>query len=252
MRDTPALELMSPASLGVVCFRRRFEGARDEDEIAALNAGIVSSFEQTGRGLVSSTRLHGTYAIRMCVMNHTTGAEDVTDTLDWFATAATPTRAAPQPMRGYAERRADMSSGFGQVTHFDAPTFRDIRLFQSLGDRELDILVRSGQELKLKAGETVIEQWAGTRSFYVILAGSVEIEIGGERVRELGPGQFFGELAALDWGAGFGYVRTANVNARSAARLLVLTPAVLGELVSAAPDVERQIRAAVRERLRPT
>jgi aromatic-L-amino-acid/L-tryptophan decarboxylase len=251
VRDTPELELMSPASLGVVCFRRSFNGVRDEEEIAAFNAGLVSSFEQTGRGLVSSTRLHGRYAIRMCVMNHTTAAQDVTDTLDWFATAATPSRAAAHSLPGYAERRADLSSGFGQASHFNSATLRDIPLFESLGDRELDILERSGRELELQAGETVIDQWAGTRSFYVILAGSVEIDIRGERVTELQPGQFFGELGALDWGAGFGYVRTANVIARSNARLLVLTPAVLGELLAAAPDMERQIRAAVRERLRP-
>jgi hypothetical protein len=32
-------------------------------------------------------------------------------------------------------------------------------------------------------------------------------------------GEFFGELAALDWGAGYGYTRLATVIATSAARL---------------------------------
>jgi aromatic-L-amino-acid decarboxylase len=249
VRDTPTLELLSPASLGIVCFRRRFDGVSDEDEIAALNAELIGSFERTGRGLVSSTRLHGKYAIRMCVMNHTTGPDDVTDTLGWFAHAPTVRRAALQPIARYEDRRADMASGWGQASHLDAPALRAIPLFESLGDRELEVVLRSGREVEVPAGEAVIQRWQGTRNFYVILEGSVEIEVGDERLAELGRGQFFGELAALDWGAGFGYVRTATVVARTGVRLLVLAPAILAELVRAAPDVERQIRAAVRERL---
>src|SRR5215212_6411226 len=71
VRESDALELMSPASLGIVCFRRRFDGVDDEDTLAELNSELVQGFETTGRGLLSSTRLHGRYAIRLCVMNHT-------------------------------------------------------------------------------------------------------------------------------------------------------------------------------------
>ena len=35
-----------------------------------------------------------------------------------------------------------------------------------------------------------------------MLAGTVDVSVEGERIRELGPGEFFGELAALDWGSG--------------------------------------------------
>jgi aromatic-L-amino-acid/L-tryptophan decarboxylase len=182
------------------------------------------------------------------VMNHTTGPGDVTATLDWFANAPTPSRETPQPISRYEDRRADMESGWGQAGHFDTATLRELPLFASLGDRELEVLHRSARELEVGAGEAVIQRWEGTRNFYVILAGRVGIELEDQQ-SELGPGQFFGELAALDWGAGFGYVRTATVVARTDVRLLVLAPAILDELVRAAPEVERQIRAAVRERL---
>ncbi|HWF52222.1 MAG TPA: aminotransferase class V-fold PLP-dependent enzyme [Solirubrobacteraceae bacterium] len=248
VRETPALELLSPATLGIVCFRRSFEGVEEEDEIAVLNAELVGAFEQTGRGLVSSTRLHGKYAIRMCVMNHTTRPDDVRATLDWFAHAATPSREVPQPVSRYEDRRGDMESGWGQANSFDTATLRAIPLFASLDARELEVVQRSARELEIEAGEVVIHRWEGTRNFYVILAGGVAIELDEHRV-ELGPGQFFGELAALDWGAGFGYVRTATVVARTDVRLLVLAPAILDELVRSAPEVDRQIRAAVRERL---
>ncbi len=252
VRDTPTLELLSPASLGIICFRRSFEDTDDEDEIAALNAELISGFERTGRGLVSSTRLHGRYAIRMCVMNHTTGPDDVVSTLDWLAQAPAPAphHGPSQPAPRYEDHRADLQSGWGQSTLLDESTLRAVPLFETLSERELDLVSQSAQDMEFSAGETVIHRWQGTRNFYVILTGTVEIEIDGQRVADLGSGQFFGELAALDWGAGFGYVRTATVLARTPVRLLVLPPAVLDELVRTVPSVERQIRGALRERLR--
>jgi aromatic-L-amino-acid decarboxylase len=83
----PSLELVAPAVLGVVCFRRRVPGAVDEGECERLNGELVERFETAARGLVSSTRLDGRYAIRMCVMNHTSGPDDVEQTLRWFAHA---------------------------------------------------------------------------------------------------------------------------------------------------------------------
>ncbi len=83
----PTLELLTPAVLGVVCFRRRLEDGDDEVKLERLNAELVAHFESSGRGLVSSTRLGGRYAIRMCVMNHTSALNDVEQTLHWFARA---------------------------------------------------------------------------------------------------------------------------------------------------------------------
>ena len=87
---------MSGASLGIVTLRRAGPASEDERDAAARNAALVAAFEATGRGLVSSTRLRGRYAIRMCVMNHTTAEEHVRDTLDWFARAPEP-GGAPAP-----------------------------------------------------------------------------------------------------------------------------------------------------------
>jgi glutamate/tyrosine decarboxylase-like PLP-dependent enzyme len=140
VRARPELELISPAQLGVVCFRRRGD---DEEHAARRNADLVARFEATGDGLVSSTRLHGRYAIRLCVMNHTSG----------------------------------------------------------------------------------------------------------ERVAELKAGSFFGELAALDWGAGYGYPRLATVTAATPMELLVLSPCHLEQLMAEAPGLAERIRGAKRARL---
>jgi aromatic-L-amino-acid decarboxylase len=249
VRQSPTLDLLSPASLGIVCFRRNFDGVEDEESIARLNAQLVTAFEETGRGLVSSTRLHGTYAIRMCVMNHTTGPDDVTHVLDWFARAERPLDAPAATALDDDDRRAETLSGWGQTMQVSEQAVRGVPLFAELEGRELELVMRSASEIRVDEGETVVKRWHGTRRFYAILDGTVEIQREGERLAELATGEFFGELAALDWGAGFGYVRTATVVATTPARLLVLPPAALTELVRTAPEVERRIRGAARERL---
>ncbi len=86
IEDTPELELVSPAMLGVVCFRRRFPDT-GELEGEALNADLAERLRESGEGLVSSTRIGDRYALRMCVLNHRSGEEDVERVLGWLATA---------------------------------------------------------------------------------------------------------------------------------------------------------------------
>jgi aromatic-L-amino-acid decarboxylase len=85
--ESEVLELLLPTSLGVTCFRRRFAGVEDEEHLAELNAQLVRGLEASGLGMVSSTRLRGRFAIRLCVLNHTTAAADVERVLDWLETA---------------------------------------------------------------------------------------------------------------------------------------------------------------------
>lgn len=68
-------------------------------------------------------------------------------------------------------------------------------------------------------------------------------------VRELGSGDFFGEIAALDWGAGHGYVRLATVEAVTDLRLLTLSSPHLNTLLHTNPEVRARVDAAVRDRI---
>lgn len=250
IRDAPTLELLSPASLGITAFRRRFDGVDDEDTLERLNAELVTTFELTGRGLVSSTRLRGTYAIRMCVMNHTSGPRDVTGTIEWFATAPRPERSLASARGRHEDRHSNVRGGWADSSDFDEPTIRALPLFAELNRESLEVILRSAHELRAVPGETILRRWEGTRHFYAIVTGTIEIRGPEGQLSELGSGDFFGELAALDWGAGFGYARTAEVVASSPARLIVLAPATLGELIRRSPQVESTLRATARERLR--
>ena len=252
VHESETLELLSPTSLGIICFRRRFDGVADEHALEPLNAELVSAFEATGRGLLSSTRLHGTYAIRLCVMNHTSGPADVTGALQWFATAPRPTPSKRPDPGELEDRHADVRGGWSQISEFDPATVTAIPLFAELQDGALNVVLRSAHKLEVGAGETLVHRWQGTRLFYVVVAGSLQVRIDDKRVGELGPGDFFGELAALDWGAGFGYARTATVAATTPSQLLVLSPAALGEVMRRAPAVQHTVRAAASQRIKRT
>ena len=104
VEDSPELELLAPATLGIVCFRRHPAGRDDEEDLEQLNAGLVGALAASGEGLVSSTRLFGRYAVRLCVLNHSTAPADVVRVLGWLAT--TPARApAVSAPAGPVERR---------------------------------------------------------------------------------------------------------------------------------------------------
>ena len=249
VRESPMLELMSSASLGIVCFRRRFDGVDDEDTIAQLNSELVQGFEATGGGLLSSTKLHGQYAIRLCVMNHTSGPADVEAALSWFASAPEPRRVKRVWVGTYEDATADIRGGWGDVGAFDRDTVRRLPPFSGLRDAALEVVAKSAREQLVEPGEAVVTRWQGTRHFYTILSGEAEVQGDQDVLRELGPGEHFGELAALDWGGGFGYARTAHVVAKSRLRLLVLPASALTELLRHAPGLDRRLRAAARERL---
>jgi CRP-like cAMP-binding protein len=95
----------------------------------------------------------------------------------------------------------------------------------------------------------VVEQWQISRDLYVILRGGVDVTADGRRLRTLGPGDFFGELAAIDWGAGFGRTRSATVTANQPTRLLVLDWMLVNWLMKAAPAFGERLEQASRERL---
>jgi CRP-like cAMP-binding protein len=101
----------------------------------------------------------------------------------------------------------------------------------------------------MTAGEVIIEQWDATRDFYVVLEGTAVVRTAERHLDDIGPGDFFGEIAALDWGANFGYARLAAVTATSPMRLLVLTSADLLLLMNEMPQISAQISRAVRDRL---
>jgi glutamate/tyrosine decarboxylase-like PLP-dependent enzyme len=80
---TPGLELLSPPSLGVLCFRCRPAGAEwTETRLAALNEAVQARIIESGAAMISSTRLRGAWSLRLCILSHQTGWDDVREVIE--------------------------------------------------------------------------------------------------------------------------------------------------------------------------
>jgi aromatic-L-amino-acid decarboxylase len=217
-----ALELVAPPSLGILCFRRRDAG----DE---LTDGLVAALEQSGIGLISSTRVHGRSVLRMCILNHTTRADDVERVLAFLETA--------EPTAGAA----------AYDRHEQVPA--TVSLFARLADDEAAAFAELAVERRVVAEQAIVERWDTTREFFVLEDGLADVVVEGEVVTTLRPGDYFGEIAALEWGAGFARSRAATVVARGDVQLRVLDSAALARLLIDFPRIEREIRRTAHERL---
>jgi hypothetical protein len=240
---------MAPPSLGVLCFRRRFDG-REPD---ALNRRLAALLEESGIGLVSTTRLRGRLAIRMCILNHTTRREDVERVLEFLERADVQAEVDEGIARH--ERHPDVRRSWlerpparGKADGVERTLLEGLPLFSGLDPEQSRFAASLAATREIAAGTTVIEAWDVARDFFVVLDGRADVFVDGTRVDGIRPGDFFGELAALDWGAGFAYPRLATVVAATPMRLLVFADGRLNELMKI-PAVEKTISAAVRKRL---
>ena len=77
LRREPGFEVLSPAQLGIVCFRVHPAGMDDPDELDRLNERINSQVNGLGRHFISSTRLDGRFSLRICILGFRTRREDV-------------------------------------------------------------------------------------------------------------------------------------------------------------------------------
>lgn len=119
---------------------------------------------------------------------------------------------------------------------------RRISIFAPLGLPELERLATAAAEVDVAAGTAVFDEGDEGDRFYVLADGRAAVESGAARLRELAPGDFFGEIALLQ-----DVPRTATVRALTALRLLALDRGTFLETVTghaASADVARDVVAA--------
>jgi CRP/FNR family transcriptional regulator, cyclic AMP receptor protein len=115
-----------------------------------------------------------------------------------------------------------------------------VPLFQGLEKRELEDVARTLHERTFKPGDTVAQEGQGGVGFFVIKAGEAKVTIGGEEVRRLGAGDYFGEIALITEGA-----RTATVTAESELSCYGLTPWEFRPLVQSNASIAWKILQAL-------
>jgi CRP-like cAMP-binding protein len=133
---------------------------------------------------------------------------------------------------------------------FDADQLRRVRGFESVTDEQASRFLGTGREESFAAGDAVTERWAYARVFYLVLDGRLSVRVDADEVNALGPGDYLGEIAAIDWGRDFSYGRTATVVATEPSRVLALPAAALRALMAEVPEVDRAIRSTAAARLR--
>jgi glutamate/tyrosine decarboxylase-like PLP-dependent enzyme len=72
----PCLELITPTTINIVCFRYRPEGAT-EASLKNLNTEIMLRLQESGVAVPSDTAVHGQHCLRVAINNHRTRREDL-------------------------------------------------------------------------------------------------------------------------------------------------------------------------------
>jgi CRP-like cAMP-binding protein len=116
--------------------------------------------------------------------------------------------------------------------------------FKDLTPAQQSMLARMLDEVHAPAATTLVHEGDYGYEFMVIEDGTVDVFRGGERVDDMGPGDFFGELAVL----GDGARRNATIVATSPVRVLTLTAHYMREVRDRMPAVGEQIDRVIAER----
>jgi len=124
---------------------------------------------------------------------------------------------------------------------------RAVPLFSGCSGKELGQISALADELYQPEGTTLIEEGTKGREFFVLVDGSVDVRRNGRKLRDLGSGSFFGEIALVSETP-----RTATVVATSPVRLLVITGQSFGRLLRETPSIQAKVLAALAERVAPT
>ena len=119
-------------------------------------------------------------------------------------------------------------------------------LFAGLARNELEELAKVTEDLEDEAGKVLCREGETAREFFVIVEGEVGVTKGGEEIRTLSDGDFFGEIGLLE-----DVPRTATVTAKTPIRYFVLTRQSFRGLLDRQHEIEHKVMRALTERVRP-
>ena len=122
----------------------------------------------------------------------------------------------------------------------DARRLKQIPLFEDLPRRNLERIATWTDEVDVPAGRHLIDQGAFPHEFMVIESGTAEVLVDGNRVADLGPGDFFGEMALIE-----AHRRSATVTATADLRVIVMHDRDFRAMEDEMPEVAARIRSVM-------
>jgi CRP/FNR family cyclic AMP-dependent transcriptional regulator len=126
----------------------------------------------------------------------------------------------------------------------DTSKLAGVGFFSGLSKKELEKLAQWTDEVEVPAGTTLASEGRFAHEFFVIEDGAAVVTQDGNRIAELGPGDFFGEIGLIETQR-----RTATVTASTPMQLVVMFQREFRQMESQMPAVADRIRAAIRARL---
>ena len=95
-----------------------------------------------------------------------------------------------------------------------AEVLRSVPLFQGMTDRSIETIASLAEETRFESGSTLVREGEPGDQFLIIRDGSAVVDQGGHAIRELGSGDFLGEISLID-----GRPRSATVTATAPQRV---------------------------------
>jgi CRP/FNR family transcriptional regulator, cyclic AMP receptor protein len=123
---------------------------------------------------------------------------------------------------------------------------KDVPFFSGMSKKDLAAVAQQTDEISVAAGKVLAREGDFGEEFFVIDSGTAEVTRGGEKVAELGAGDFFGEMALIEEDR-----RNATVTATSPMTLVVMTRASFRTLDRSMPAVHETVAKAIAERRTP-
>lgn len=113
---------------------------------------------------------------------------------------------------------------------------RSLLLFSDLDDTQLDVLAGCAREIRVTAGQPLIQRGDPGSGIFVLEEGRALVEAP-EGTRELGPGDIFGERSMLN-----DTERTARVLAQTDVRCIAIPRPELEQVIAANPQLGERLR----------
>ena len=120
-----------------------------------------------------------------------------------------------------------------------------VPLFADLPKRHLQRLAREADELAFAPGDQIVRERSLGETVFVVMEGRAKVTRNGRRVGEVLPGDFFGELSAIDGGP-----RTASITAVTPVRVVRLFRRTLRKLLQDEPQLTAKILDGIVRRIR--
>ncbi len=122
---------------------------------------------------------------------------------------------------------------------------KGVSLFEELSRKELNAVHQWVRQERFPQGHVLVQEGAPSQTFYVLTSGTAKVKRGNRTIRMLGPGDYLGEIAAIDR-----QPRSATVIADTPVEVLAIPASYFRPLLLEHPTIAYKIILVLCRRLR--